>query len=161
MENPSSLPPAPPSITPHLYRSTSNRVLGGVAAGLAEYVAIDPVFIRLLFVILALINGVGLLAYMVLWVCIPSQDKGPYKQGTLKDNAQDISQTVQRTAQTWDSPANPVRPWAAWILIAIGICLLLVTTGLAAYFFSFAGHIGNYIWPIILIVIGLIIIVRK
>ncbi len=56
-----------------LIRSADDRMLAGVAGGLAEYLDIDPVIVRLLFVIITLFGGglVGILLYAVLWVIMP------------------------------------------------------------------------------------------
>lgn len=54
-----------------LYRSRKWRVLGGVAGGLAEYFGLDPVLMRVIFVIITLINGIGLILYIILWIVIP------------------------------------------------------------------------------------------
>lgn len=53
-----------------LYRSTTDRRIGGVCGGLGEYFAVDPTIVRVIFVIL-LFAGVGLLAYLVMWVIVP------------------------------------------------------------------------------------------
>ena len=59
-----------------LTRSADDRMLAGVAGGLAEYLDIDPVLIRILFVIIALLGGgfIGILIYVVLWIILPEQD---------------------------------------------------------------------------------------
>ncbi len=56
-----------------LTRSASQKMLGGVCGGLGEYFNVDPVLVRLIFVILTLADGVGLLAYAVLWLLMPEQ----------------------------------------------------------------------------------------
>ncbi len=56
-----------------LYRSSSDKMVCGVAAGLAEYFNVDPVLVRLIFVILALADGIGLLAYVVLCFVMPQR----------------------------------------------------------------------------------------
>jgi phage shock protein PspC (stress-responsive transcriptional regulator) len=56
-----------------LIRSRNNRMLFGVCAGLAEYLNVDPVIIRLLAVLLTLWNGVGLLIYLVLALIMPQE----------------------------------------------------------------------------------------
>lgn len=59
-----------------LMRSKNDRMLAGVAAGLAEYLEIDPVLVRLIFVIIALFGGgiTGIGIYIVLWIIMPEQD---------------------------------------------------------------------------------------
>jgi len=56
-----------------LYRSTNDKMLAGVAGGLAEYFNIDPTVVRLLFVLLALVTAVFpvLLAYIIMSVIVP------------------------------------------------------------------------------------------
>ena len=57
-----------------LYRSKSDRMFLGVAAGIANYVGIDPVFIRLVFVLVALSSlGTGALFYLLLAIVLPEE----------------------------------------------------------------------------------------
>ncbi len=60
--------------TKRLYRSRTNRMIGGVAGGIAEYFNIDPTLVRLGFV-LALVFGhiVTFIAYLAAWLIIPEQ----------------------------------------------------------------------------------------
>ena len=55
-----------------LYRaSKKDSIIGGVAAGMAEYVDVDPAIMRLLWVLGALMWGGGILAYIIAWIIIP------------------------------------------------------------------------------------------
>lgn len=54
-----------------LMRATQNRMIAGVAAGLAEYLNVDVTLVRLAFVILALAGGPGLLIYLIMWLVMP------------------------------------------------------------------------------------------
>jgi phage shock protein PspC (stress-responsive transcriptional regulator) len=54
-----------------LYRSTESKVIAGVCGGLGAYFNIDPVILRIIFVLLTFVNGVGLLAYIILWIAVP------------------------------------------------------------------------------------------
>lgn len=54
-----------------LRRSRSNRIVGGVCGGIAHYLGLDPLLIRLFFVLIAIAMGSGLLLYLLLWVLIP------------------------------------------------------------------------------------------
>lgn len=56
-----------------LYRSEDDKILGGVCGGIAEYVGVDPVIVRLLWVIGALAWGAGILLYILAWVLIPEE----------------------------------------------------------------------------------------
>jgi phage shock protein C len=54
-----------------LYRSNKNRILGGVCSGLGDYLGIDPVIVRLVWALFALMGGSGILAYLIAWIIIP------------------------------------------------------------------------------------------
>ncbi|MBX3047537.1 MAG: PspC domain-containing protein [Anaerolineales bacterium] len=56
-----------------LYRSRENRMLGGVAAGLGDFLDIDPTIVRLLFAFAFIFWGVGVLVYVVMWIVVPEE----------------------------------------------------------------------------------------
>jgi len=56
-----------------LYKSRTDRMLAGVCGGLAEYFDVDPVLVRLLFVLLGFLTGIGFLIYPILWIVMPEQ----------------------------------------------------------------------------------------
>lgn len=56
-----------------LYRSKNNKIIAGVCGGIGEYFNIDPTLIRLLLVVLTVLGGSGLLAYIICWVIIPQE----------------------------------------------------------------------------------------
>lgn len=56
-----------------LYRSRSDRVIAGVCSGLARYLEIDPVVIRVVWAVLIVVAGTGILAYLLAWLIIPSE----------------------------------------------------------------------------------------
>jgi phage shock protein C len=58
-----------------LYRSRSQRMLAGVCGGLAEYFNVDATLIRVLFLILAVGGGTGLVIYVVMWLIVPDVNK--------------------------------------------------------------------------------------
>ncbi len=53
-----------------MYRDPDDRVIGGVCSGLGAYLGLDPVIVRILF-ILFLIFGIGFLVYLILWIAVP------------------------------------------------------------------------------------------
>jgi phage shock protein C len=60
-----------------LTRSTSDRMLGGVAGGLGDYFSVDPVVVRIGFAVSTLFSGAGLLAYLAMLVFVPADDAAP------------------------------------------------------------------------------------
>jgi len=58
--------------TERLYRDENNKLLGGVCAGLANHFGVDILVVRVLFVLFTLAFGFGIIAYLILWVAVPS-----------------------------------------------------------------------------------------
>jgi phage shock protein C len=56
-----------------LYRSRTNRKLAGVCGGLAEFFNLDPTLLRVLFVVLAVLGGSGIIIYLAMWILVPNQ----------------------------------------------------------------------------------------
>jgi phage shock protein C len=59
--------------TNKLYRSKTNRKLAGVCGGLAQYFNLDATLIRVLFVVLAVLGGSGLVLYLAMWIIVPNE----------------------------------------------------------------------------------------
>lgn len=57
-----------------LYRSTSDKIIGGVCGGVAQYIELDPTIVRIIWAILVFLYGVGLFAYIVMWIIVPEGD---------------------------------------------------------------------------------------
>ncbi len=69
---------------PRLTRSTTEKMIAGVCGGLGEYFQVDPVIVRVIFVLVTLTSGMGLPVYIVLWIVMPRADKvarNSYQQG--------------------------------------------------------------------------------
>ena len=121
-------------------------MISGVCTGLAKYLDIDPVLVRVGFVLGAFANGIGILAYIILWVLVPQR---PYAHDLYPDSdvVTDMEPPKPRSAML--SPAMIF----GGILIAVGILSLIDNL-----FPSI--HIGH-LWPMILIALGIGLIVRN
>jgi len=64
-----------------LYRLSEDRKIAGVCAGLGEHFDIDPVIIRLFFLFSVFFGGLGVLAYVVMWILVPLRGGSPAEQG--------------------------------------------------------------------------------
>ena len=93
-------------MTPRLERRVDDAVIGGVCAGLGAHLHVDPVLVRIVFVLLAIAGGAGVLLYALCWVIIPEAPGG----------------TI---AGTRDDSTTGSRPVLGLILIAVGGLLLL------------------------------------
>ncbi len=109
-----------------LFRSRRVKVLGGVAGGLAQYFNIDPIIVRILFVVFTLMHGMGLLLYIILWIVVPEEPfelAYPIKdEGTKTDG-----QSTEDSSMNFDGIPAEVkksgsgRIIAGTILIALGV----------------------------------------
>ena len=61
---------------PTLTRPTGDRMLAGVASGLADYAGIDAIVVRIAFVALTLLGGAGIPVYLACWLLMPAEDSG-------------------------------------------------------------------------------------
>jgi phage shock protein PspC (stress-responsive transcriptional regulator) len=77
-----------------LYRSTTDKMLGGVCSGLGKYLRIDITLVRLFFVVLTMAGGFGPLLYLILWIVLPPEghvvipgQNSTFDSGELKERA--------------------------------------------------------------------------
>jgi phage shock protein PspC (stress-responsive transcriptional regulator) len=63
----------PPAARKSLYRSRANRKIAGVCAGFAEYLDLDPSLVRIVWVMLVIFGGCGLLGYIIAWIIMPEE----------------------------------------------------------------------------------------
>ncbi len=68
---------AAPRTTRRLHLSSTDRKIAGVCGGLGEWLEVDPVFVRVAFVVLALAGGFGLLLYVLFWLIAPRAPAAP------------------------------------------------------------------------------------
>jgi len=129
-----------------LYRSNTVKVIGGVCGGLADYLSIDVVLLRVAFVLLFLFGGSGVLVYVIMWIAIPAQ-RGNF------DNYEDLSEkkNPDESSTGTDNKKNTNSSMIAGIiLIAVG--LLFLADRLIPY-----SHIID-LWPLILVGLGVLLI---
>jgi phage shock protein PspC (stress-responsive transcriptional regulator) len=99
--------------TQTFYRGT-DRILGGVCSGLAEGFHVEVLWVRVAFVVLTFINGVGLLLYVVLWVLMPERAGYPRPgQNVFESMAADVKRAwADLRTQFGSSHATPATPSA-------------------------------------------------
>jgi phage shock protein C len=145
-----------------LYRSLTDRKFAGVAGGLAEYFVMDPLLIRLAFVILTLAGGGGFLIYLVLWIVTP---ENPVRfTPTMNQPEQNAQQTTcdapayttePPTTDTSSSTASPIPQTKERNKGSLIGGLVLITLGALFLADELIPQINfGDLWPVILIVIG-------
>jgi len=95
------------------YRSRSEKMIAGVSGGLGEYFDVDPVLIRLLFVVTAFISGAGILAYIILWIVVPLEGDDASRMDGLRRDFDDISSRVREHIEPWGRPSPSAGATAA------------------------------------------------
>jgi phage shock protein PspC (stress-responsive transcriptional regulator) len=151
-----------------LYRSITDRKIAGVSGGLADYFEIDPLLIRLIFIILAVSGGAGLFIYIVLWIVTPDQ---PYSTQSSNNapNPQpgqpyQSNNEAQNEATFTDSPAS-IKPddvkckqkrkgslTGGLILITLGALFMAAELIPQVNFWD--------LWPVVLIVAGVGLLIK-
>jgi phage shock protein C len=86
--------------TKRILRSRSERMIAGVCGGLAAYFNIDPLIVRLGFALLAMMNGVGIMLYLLLWLLLPNEDSvAADSRGQVRENVGEMRATAESAAQ--------------------------------------------------------------
>lgn len=131
---PAGEPEATPDHRPALLRrSREDRVIAGVAAGLGRYLGIDPVIIRIAFLVLAFFGGSGILLYLIGWVAMPEEKPGD---------------PVARSVGTGSGDTARVAVGA--LLVVVGSIWLLE---------RLVPGLGRFVGPAVLILLGLVVLV--
>ncbi len=100
---------APPRRSRRLYRDPDNSVLGGVCGGLGSYLGIDPVILRIIFVILLIVgHGVWGLVYLVLWIAIPKATTIAQKL-EMKGEQVNISNIEKRVKEEYEDVKSNIK----------------------------------------------------
>lgn len=90
-----------------IYRSRDERVIFGVCGGLGKYFGIDPLLFRILFISFLLINGSGIIIYLILFLVLPLEIAG--EKNEIKKY-----------------PANQRLDALGWILLVVGVLYLMI-----------------------------------
>lgn len=150
-----------------LYRSRDDRMIAGVCGGVAKYFDMDPTIVRIIFVLLIFANGLGILAYIIMAIVVPlAGSKVSEPKEAIKENVEEIKETAtelgheirstftgEETKTEEESKIHQRRrSLFGIILIVLGVLFLMGSLNLFPWF-----HWG-YLWPLILVAVGLIII---
>lgn len=130
-----------------LYRSRTDRMLGGVAGGLAEYLEVDSTLVRLAFVALFFAAGAGFLAYLIAWLVIPKEPETVNALAAASPPAAWPDSAGETPAPRRGSAgARGARLVVGAVLVAIGVFLLLDWA---------LPDLHRFFWPAALLLLGL------
>jgi phage shock protein C len=144
------------------YRSRTDRVLFGVSGGLGKYFRIDPVLFRLLFVLLTLANGAGILFYILLVLFTPEEPGRGKKENGLEGEVDELKEKIEEKAQELSHEVKPEeirlsesRNVLGLLIILFGLFLLL------RQFFPVYWIDSDAVWALLIIGVGVYIIFKK
>jgi phage shock protein C len=147
-----------------LYRSRTDTILGGVAAGLADYLNTDPALVRIAWAILVpLTGGAALIAYIVAWVVVPEEpvagaDAAPGNLSAAEETTDPVTgETIAPAADTKPTASRP-SDQRAGMVVGIGLVLIGVWFLLREYL---PGIDWGLIWPLVVVGIGAAILVTS
>jgi phage shock protein C len=151
-------------MTTKLYRSQTDKMVGGVCGGLGHYLGIDTTLVRLFFVILGFANGgIALLLYFVLWIVMPLEGQTPSAsmEESLRTGTAEMAQRARTIGDdlraTWHERPRDVGLILGGALIILGGVLFLQNLDLPwLRWFSV-----DLLWPALLIIGGLALLFRQ
>jgi phage shock protein C len=153
-----------------LYRSDKDKFVAGVCGGLGEYLHVDPLILRILFVLLALFQGVGFIVYLVLWLFTPTASAAALSQeeimrhnlSEMGERARHLGEEARETlhgqgASPWGNQGHSNNRMfiGGAILVGVGLLVLLGNFGLLWWF-----NLGR-LWPLALIAVGVVILLNN
>lgn len=144
-----------------LVRSRTDRMVSGVCGGLAAYLGVETVWVRLFFVLTTFAHGFGALVYLILWIIMPDAGRQDVTPGqTVQANAEEIANRAREFAQDVGSAvrAGPSRQAGIVVgaaLIVLGVVFLLDTLHILTWL-----NFGQ-LWPFVLIIGGLALLVSR
>ena len=147
-----------------LYRSESERMLGGVCGGLSNYLSLDVTLVRLFFAILFFGSGIGLLAYLALWIIMPSESiaqAGTSFEKNLKDSGENFSERIQTVGEDFGNAVRNPNPQSG-VIIGIALIVLggiLFVENLGVYWLRWVSF--DVLWPVLLIIGGIVVLQRR
>ncbi len=151
-------------MTTRITKSKTDRVIDGVCGGLAEYFGIDSLLVRLAFVALMFINGIGVILYIVLAIIMPTAEKLEQSpKETIQENVQEIGERIKEAGEELgntfskkiEEKHSNSAGWFGILLILIGVIFLLKNLDLIRWFDS------DLLWPLIIIFIGAWLLIKR
>ncbi|RME19885.1 MAG: PspC domain-containing protein [Deltaproteobacteria bacterium] len=148
-----------------LYRSQNDRIISGVCGGIAEHFGIDSTLVRVIFLLLVVAHGLGLLLYLALALIVPAEGKETDPRQTVREGAKELGERaaevavevgegVKRAAKKAREPAGFI---SGLVLVIVGIVFLLDNLG-----FPWPRWLDfDVLWPLVLVGMGVYMLMKK
>lgn len=151
------------SQTGTLYRSRVDKILFGVCGGLAKYFDLDASLFRVLFVLLALANGLGIIIYLAMAILVPlepGETVAVNRGEKIKELAEEVGQKTKAFAAEMNfdqSKKIHSRNAIGIAIIVIGVILLLKQV--APFMIDWINW--GIIWPMLIVMLGVYLVFKK
>ncbi|RLD61403.1 MAG: hypothetical protein DRJ01_08005 [Bacteroidetes bacterium] len=134
-----------------IYRNPDNMILGGVCSGISEYFNIDPIILRLIFVIAVVFYGTGIFLYLVLWIIIPKAETRAQKLEMKgeKINVSNIEKSIKKEYEDVKNNINNIGNSKGY----------KKARNLFSKFMRFLGELLRICIKVILVIIGIAFII--
>ena len=127
-----------------IFRSKKDKIIAGVCGGIAEYFNVDPVWIRLIAILLIFAEGIGVVLYIIAWILIPENPSQTGRKTVAEETVEKAMKGKKKDQAT----------------TVLGVIIIVIGGGLLFQnlfsWFSF-----NLVWPLGIIAIGVYLLVRN
>lgn len=89
-----------------LYRSRKKKVIAGLCGGLGEYLDIDPVILRIIFVLITIFHGIGVLVYIIMWIIVQEE---PYDKSFTEEKKEPNPENETKSESTFTENTAQVK----------------------------------------------------
>lgn len=137
-----------------LFRSKKDRMIAGVCGGLADYFQVDPVLIRALFAVAGFMGGMGLLLYILLAIITP-EEGDTHQSDSVSGEINSGSATIEEPPLHLPNMTEDRRWIFGVVLVGIGAILFLSALPGVIPWWGW-----NFLWPVVIIVLGLSIFIH-
>ncbi len=131
-----------------LYRSSQDVVIAGVCGGLADYLGVDSIIVRLLFAALVFGGGSGIIIYIILALVLPKEETVSMEQIEGKEIKKN------EVKQGYDNNDRDQHSMAGWVIVGIG-AVWLVNQLMPGWFR------WDLVWPVGVILLGIYLLMRR
>jgi phage shock protein C len=143
-----------------LYRSSTNKIIFGVCGGLGEYLEVDPLIIRILFVLLTVAGGSGVIIYLFLAILMPkdTEAEGKISASNFSEEAKKRTQELAKDLKEQHGWLDNARNIIGIIVVLVGLNYLISEL----FGYSIFGAIKwGIIWALVIIIIGFVILTKS
>ena len=144
-----------------IFRSINDYMIAGVCGGLANYFKIDSSLVRIIFVLLLLGGGCGILVYLILWLVIPKEkgiEKEINREEKLEEFVEDVKNKAKSMAKEIKIDTKVIKPRKN--INVLGIVLIMVGVVVIWNQISPMTIDWNFFWPGLLILVGILVLFR-